>query len=507
MQANASPDHRKMTPFGKIAGSRAMRSDTVECKPATETGNPRTMRSTLGAFLFGKKTHSHLPERVQAAIDKQQHESEKLIGWVQLLLVTIFASLYAISPSATMSNGIHPVPWALGLYYLFTLKRLALAYRNALTDWFLTLSVIADIGLLMVLIWSFHIQYMQPASFYLKAPTMMYVFIFISLRSLRFDPRYILIAGATAAIGWLALATYAVWSEGGKAMITRDYVMYLTSNSILIGAEIDKIIAILLVSLVLAIAVMRAKRSFIRAVTDEIAARDLSRFVSPEIADRITHADQQIKPGDGEAVTATVMFTDIEGFSSIAEKLTPKELATMLNEYFTEINAVISHFGGVITQFEGDAMLITFNAVTPDPDHALNAVRTALAIQDISESRVYSFGGKIKTRCGINTGEIIIGAVGSESRLTFTVHGDAVNVASRLENMNKQYGSYILATETTMHTCGDHADIPEWIYRGEATLRGREKPTRLFGIAPPGPLPSLASDTSNTRDGQSTRSA
>jgi adenylate cyclase len=447
------------------------------------------MRSTLGAFLFGKEADNNLPERVQAAIDKQQQESEKLIGWVQLLLVTIFATLYAIAPSTSMSDGLRPVPWALGLYYLFTLKRLALAYRNALTPWFLTTSVIVDIGLLMVLIWSFHIQYMQPASFYLKAPTVMYVFIFISLRSLRFDPRYILIAGATAAIGWMILTGYVIWDEGGHAMITRDYVTYLTSNSLLIGAEIDKIIAIVLVSFVLAIAVMRAKRSFIRAVTDEIAARDLSRFVSPEIADRITHAQQQIKPGDGEAVRATVMFTDIEGFSSISEKLSPNELAIMLNEYFTETNAVISRFGGVITQFEGDAMLITFNAVKPDPDHALNAVRTALAIQDISERRVYSFGDKIRTRCGINTGEIVVGAVGSESRLTFTVHGDTVNIASRLETLNKDFGTYILATEDTVSTCGNHDDIPQWTPRDEVTVRGRATPTKILSIAPAPAIP------------------
>jgi len=440
------------------------------------------MRSTLGAFLFGKDTNTRLPERVQSAIKKQQDESEKLIGWVQLLLVTIFASLYAISPMTSMNDGIQPVPWALGLYYLFTLKRLSLAYRNALTSRFLTISVIADIGLLMVLIWSFHIQYMQPASFYLKAPTVLYVFIFISLRSLRFDPRYILIAGGTASLGWMALTGYVLWSEGGESMITRDYVTYLTSNSILIGAEIDKIIAIVLVSLVLAIAVMRAKRSFIRAVSDEIAARDLSRFVSPEIADRITHAEHQIKPGDGEAVVATVMFTDIEGFSTVSEKLSPKELATMLNEYFTETNAVISRFGGVITQFEGDAMLITFNAVKPDPEHALNAVRTALTIQEISATRVYSFGGKLKTRCGINSGEIVIGAIGSEDRLTFTVHGDNVNIAARLEPLNKQYGSYILASEETVKSCGDHADIPAWTPRGEVTVRGRESPVRILSL-------------------------
>ena len=443
------------------------------------------MKSTLWAFLFGKPVNAHLPERVLIAIEHQQRDSEKLIGWVQLLLVTIFASLYAFAPTSAMNKGFHPVPWALSLYFLFTFARLVLSYRIALPHWFLTVSVIADIGLLMVLIWSFHIQYMQPASFYLKAPTMIYVFIFITLRSLRFDPRYILIAGGAAAFGWLTLALYVIWSEGGKSMITRDYVTYLTSNSILIGAEVDKIIAIVLVSGVLAIAVLRAQRSFIRAITDEIAAKDLSRFVSPEIADRITRAEHQIKPGEGDAVTATVMFTDIEGFSTISEKLSPKELAKLLNEYFTQTSAVIDRFGGIITQFEGDAMLITFNAITSDPNHAANAVRTALAIQEIAQSHTFCHGAKIKTRCGINTGEIIVGAIGAENHLTFTVHGDNVNIAARLEQLNKQYGSYVLATKETHRACGDLCEGSDWTPCGDVIVRGRAAPTPVLSIASP----------------------
>ncbi|MCK2167623.1 adenylate/guanylate cyclase domain-containing protein [Thalassospira xiamenensis] len=437
------------------------------------------MKSNIGQFLFGKPAQDRLPDRVHDAIARQQQDSEKLIGWVQLLLVTIFATLYTVSPKTFMNTGIHPVPWALGLYFLFTFIRLALSYRGSLSNWFLTLSVIADIGLLMVLIWSFHIQYMQPASFYLKAPTMIYVFIFISLRTLRFDPRYILLAGATAAIGWLILVFYVIWSERGESMVTRDYVTYLTSNSILIGAEIDKIIAIVLVSAVLAIAVSRAQRSFTRAVTDEIAASELSRFISPEVAARITHANQQIKPGDGEAARATIMFTDIEGFSGVSEKLSPQELAAMLNEYFAATSNVINKHGGVITQFQGDAMLITFNAVKPDPDHALNAVRTAIDITRLCADTTFCHGGKLRTRCGINTGDIVIGAIGSENRLTFTVHGDNVNIAARLEQLNKQYGSYILATEDTVKSCQEEF---AWQARGEVTVRGRETPTPIFSL-------------------------
>ncbi|MCC9620497.1 adenylate/guanylate cyclase domain-containing protein [Thalassospira sp. MA62] len=442
------------------------------------------MKDALGAFLFGKTADGYLPERVLDAISIQQRESEQLIGWVQLLLVSIFATLYALTPSGLMNAEIRPVPWALAIYFVFTTIRLVLSYRTDLSAWFLTASVIVDIGLLMILIWSFHIQYMQPASFYLKAPTMLYVFIFIALRSLRFDPRYILIAGGAAAVGWLILAGYVVWSEGGKSMITRDYVTYLTSNSILIGAEIDKIIAVVLVTAVLSVAVLRAKRSFTRAVTDEIAARDLSRFVSAEVAARITHADQQIKPGDGEAITATVMFTDIEGFSSVSETLTPTELAHMLNEYFADISEILERFGGVILQFAGDGMLVTFNAIKADPDHAKNAVRAALAIQEHAAQRTYCHGGLLHTRCGINSGEIILGAIGSANRLTFTVHGDNVNIAARLEPLNKQFGTYILASEDTVTSCADADDLPPWTPRGDVTVRGRTSPTRIFSIAP-----------------------
>ena len=104
----------------------------------------------------------------------------------------------------------------------------------------LVISVAADVGLLMILNWSLHIQYMQPASFYLKAPIMLYVFIFIALRALRFDPAFIVAAGTMAALGWLCLMLYALFAVPGDAMITRDYVQYVTSNSILVGAEVDK---------------------------------------------------------------------------------------------------------------------------------------------------------------------------------------------------------------------------------------------------------------------------
>lgn len=441
------------------------------------------MWKKLSVFIFGERLQTHLPDRVRESIAEQQCESEKLISWVQLLLVVTFGILFSLAPSTAPEAGFQPVPWILSAYLSFTLVRLIGSHRGRLPGWFLMASVVMDIGLLMILIWSFHIQYMQPASFYLKAPTMVYVFIFISLRALRFEPRYILLSGGAAAFGWLCLVLYVIWSVPEDPMITRNYVTYLTSNAILIGAEVDKILSILLVTAVLVVATMRAQRTLNRAVLDSMAAADLSRFVSREVADRITSADKAIQPGDGESKVATVMFTDIEGFSTISEKLSPQELAQMLNEYFGAMSEVIEKHGGVITHFEGDLMLITFNAVTTDEDHAINALRTAMGITDVANSRTFgrgeTGGATLKTRCGINSGEIVVGAVGSKDRLVFTVHGDNVNIAARLEQLNKEYGTYIMVGENTVEACGDECEFEPVC---EVTVRGRETPTKVFTV-------------------------
>jgi len=194
-------------------------------------------------------------------------------------------------------------------------------------------------------------------------------------------------------LGWLILMLYAMTATPGDPMITRNYVTYLTSNAVLIGAEVDKMIAIVVVTLVLAAAVLRAQRTFQRAAVDHSAAEDLSRFVSREVADRITSADRAIQPGDGEQRTASMVFTDIEGFSTVSEKMNPGDLAQTLNDYFCAVGEVIRKHGGVITQYQGDLILVTFNAVTADDEHARNAVKTALGIKELCENRTFGPGG------------------------------------------------------------------------------------------------------------------
>lgn len=431
-------------------------------------------------FVLGEGPTGSPPERVRWLIDEQQVRSEILIGWVQFSLVLFFLALYSVSAKTSEGTSFLPVPWVLAAFVGFTLLRLFFAYRRRLSAPLLVLGICIDMALLMALIWSFHLQYEQPAPFYLKAPTLLYVFLFIAVRTLRFEPLYVATAGIAAATGWLLLLAYA--ARSGDMVLTRDYVHYMTSNSVLVGAEIDKIISILMVTGVLVLALVRSRRILFRAVLDGVLAKDLSRFVAPEVADRISSSEHGLRPGDGEVREASVLFTDIEGFSAIAELVSPERLVSLLNEYFNAVAAAVDRHGGAITQFQGDAMLITFNAIRPDPDHAANAVRCALAIREATLERAFGDGVRMRTRCGLNTGSVVTGAVGARNRLLYTVHGDDVNIAARLEQLNKKYGTYILATGTTVRAAGGN-----FAFRrvDELAVRGRVAPTEIYTIAGP----------------------
>jgi len=443
------------------------------------SNNSEPQRSLLGRDFQDQI----LPERLRKSIQDQQERSEILISVIQLAIVFTFGLLYAIAPKTfSQEADFAPVPWVLALYLVFSLIRLGLAVNRKLPDWMLYLSSVADIALLMGLIWSFHLQYEQPPSFYLKAPTLLYLFIFIAIRALHFDPRFVISTGVSAAIGWVFMVVYVLVIDPTNNMITRDYIEYMTSNSVLIGAEFDKIVSILMVTGVLALALHRARGLLIEAVIEGSAARDLSRFVPEEVAQKVIQSEEGAITGKGEVSECTILFTDIEGFTAISETLTPEELIEALNRYFSLIAGPINQFGGVISQFQGDAVLATFNVPKPDINHASNAVKAALEIQAVLDGVEFGEGISFNTRVGINTGSVVGGLVGSGDRVGYTVHGDNVNLTARLEQLNKDYGTRIIVSDSTL------AEIPANMFEfrelGEVLVRGLNRPVRIYTVAP-----------------------
>ena len=131
------------------------------------------------------------------------------------------------------------------------------------------------------------------------------------------------------------------------------------------------------------------------------------------------------------------------------------------------------------TAYQGDAVLIGFNTARPEPRHAENALRTALGIQALVMGRRFGDGLLLKTRCGINTGSLLSGAVGTHDRLLFTVYGDEVNIAARLEQLNKSFGTWVLASEQTVSAAGGGFKCRQM---GEVQVRGRSQPVTVYAL-------------------------
>ncbi len=412
------------------------------------------MLDTLLYIFRGGPPVAGLPDRVRAEIRARETTSERLIGWIQLGLVLFFSTLYAIAPRAEGSAGFNFVPFALAAYFLFTVLRLFLSYRFELPPWYLLVSIVVDMALLVGLIFSFHIQYNQHPTFYLKTPTLMYVFIFIGLRALRFDPRFVLTTGLVAMTGWLGLVFYAALADMNHMRITRNYVEYLTGNTILIGAELDKTIVILAVTVILSVALYRGRSMLFEATRDHAAATDLRRFFAPEVAASITDADMQLQAGEGSLREAAILYADIRSFTSTSAVLAPETVLSVLAEYQNIAVEVINQEGGRVDKFLGDGILATFGALHPSQTYAADAITAAARLVEAVEANQAAFrnvGWPSVLRVGtaVAAGPVTVGVIGSQNRLEFTVIGDAVNRAAKLEDANKVQNSKGLTDEFT----------------------------------------------------------
>ncbi len=321
-----------------------------------------------------------LPPRVLAAVRRQENSGEVLVKLIQLTVVGLWTVLYLVAPRTDTGTAFSPVPYALGGYMALNIIGLFWALRRGLPNWAVYVNIVLDIAVLTVLIWSFHVQYRQPPSFYLKAPTLLYIFIFIALRALRFQSRFVIVAGLTAAAGWLALTGYAVIDEPGGMMVTHNYVQYMTSNSVLIGAEVDKIISILMVTAILALALKRANDLLVTAVSEEAAARDLSRFFDTEVAEHIRSSDTAAIAGEGVRREAAILFVDIRGFTPMAAELDGGEVVALLAAYERRVVELVKAHGGTIDKFLGDGIMATFGAVADEPAYAADALRAVDAL-------------------------------------------------------------------------------------------------------------------------------
>ena len=208
----------------------------------------------------------------------------------------------------------------------------------------------------------------------------------------------------------------------------------------------------------------------------------MGKYLSQDIMKNVVQNIDDIKLG-GKRANVTVLFADIRGFTSMSEKMTAEEVSKILNEYFTEIEPIITQYNGVINKFIGDAVMAIFGEPIQDINHPVNAVKCAYAmlkkVEQLQDKWLFEGKPKIEIGIGINTGEAFVGNIGSEKRLEYTVIGDTVNLASRIESYNKVYHTNFLVSSSTYSYVSDIADV---IKISEVTIRGKSKKMDIYEV-------------------------
>lgn len=206
-----------------------------------------------------------------------------------------------------------------------------------------------------------------------------------------------------------------------------------------------------------------------------------SRYVAPEVVNQIVSNNRGGMALAGEDRVITILFTDIRGFTSLSEHLTPHQVVNLLNRYFTPMTALVRNSHGTLDKFIGDAIMAFWNAPLDVPEHPVHAVRTALRMHQeldtLNAELQKDFGIQLKIGAGIHTGRVFVGNMGTNELLSYTAIGDTVNLASRLEGLCPVYGVSTLVSQETQNLCAEHF---VWQILDTVRVKGKELPVSIF---------------------------
>jgi adenylate cyclase len=307
------------------------------------------------------------------------------------------------------------------------------------------------------------------------------VFLLLALTTLRYN-------------GWLVLYATALFVGGLVAMMAlrpglpgRSPVEVLPN---LFGPErnIMRVLVLASAGFVLALAVFRARLTLVRAVTNERERTNLARHFARPVAS-ILAAQGSAALRQGRQQPATVLFADIRGFTARAEALPPPELARFMSAFRRRATRAIELHSGIIDKFIGDAVMAIFGVPEPSPSDAANAVRAALALlNEIDDWNHQAAAEGLPSVClgvGVHHGLVFAGALGDEARLEFTVIGDAVNVAQRIEELTRTLGMNLLVSGEVLQAAGGvSACAREWDLDAlePQVVRGRAQAIEIYGL-------------------------
>jgi adenylate cyclase len=243
-----------------------------------------------------------------------------------------------------------------------------------------------------------------------------------------------------------------------------------------------------LTGIALALFAGTAYRYFVEDHQKRVVKKLFGRYVSKDVYEQLIAHPDRAELG-GKRREMTVLFSDIRGFTAVTESGNPEELVAQLNEYFSRMVQIVFRHHGTVDKFVGDMVMALYGAPVDDADHAEHAVASAVdMVRELGElNRTWAARrmAQLDIGIGINSGDMIAGNIGSSSIMSYTVIGDNVNVAARLESLNKDYQTRIIISDATrIRLKGDYGLRP----LGDVVVRGRTRPVAIFQVVVPAPL-------------------
>ncbi len=298
--------------------------------------------------------------------------------------------------------------------------------------------------------------------------------------------RWLALAAAVLAVAWLVAADRPWWAVVLQVAAIGGWLVWAFER-FLAGEAVPLVapVGLLLISY--------PSVAFLRYLVERKARREIhslfESYVDPSVVEWLLDNPDAVRLTGGR-YAVTILESDIEGFTPITERLAPEALVAHLNRYFDLLTAAVIDAGGMHDKYVGDALLAVFGFPRAQPDHALRAVRAAVDMMERVEraNPEWERAGlpALRTRIGLATGEVVIGTVGGSTRKAFTAIGEAVNLAARLEGLNKELGTRILMDQATAAGCAGEIELRDL---GEHGVKGFSREVRVFTPGSPGRPP------------------
>lgn len=294
-----------------------------------------------------------------------------------------------------------------------------------------------------------------------RLPTALIAIVFAAIAALAAR----LLAPGAAAAAYVGMV--AVWTGCAVLAFTRSLALPLSEPLLAGFASMVAIVAYRLV---------------VADKGERLLRKSFALYLAPQVIEKMVASKKMPELG-GETREVTVFFSDLAGFSSISEQMSPEDLVTFMNEYLSAMSDIIEGYGGYIDKYMGNSIVAVFGAPADDDDHAGNAARAALdcraRLGELNQDLAAFQGYTVAHRMGLNSGEALVGNIGSRRRFNYSVMSDAVNVASRLEGANKYYGTEIIASEMTVALTGATFS---WRELDAIRVQGRAAPVKVYEL-------------------------